>query len=162
MVADPSAWWTDAAPTISIGMHCRVELPAEPLLEAVLIPWHAIHEDRWVYVFEPAATGANQSRGRLGHREVSVLRMIGDEVLVDFRGYDDRHTCQLKSGELLIVSRLADPVFGMQVALHATPQSAQIERDGRSPVARSEFAPMGPEAARPARSHTEAPTGSGE
>ena len=105
-------------------MHCRAELPAEPLAEAILIPWHAIHEDRWVYVFEPATDGANHASGRLRRREVSILRMIGDEVLVNYRGHSDPHRSQLKSGEQLVVSRLADPVVGMRVALQRTPESA--------------------------------------
>ncbi len=145
MVADPSAWWPNAAPTISIGMHCRAELPAEPLREAVLIPWHAIHEDRWVYVFEPVTDKAGRGLGRLDRREVTMLRMIGDEVLVDYRGYRGPQACQLEPGEQLLVSRLADPVVGMQVALQETLNSAPRERDRASPTMSAQFAAMGTE-----------------
>lgn len=162
MAAGRGAWAYNAAPMISIGMFCRAELPAQPLPEAILIPWHAIHEDRWVYVFEPVADGTNQGLGRLGRREVSILRMIGDEVLVDFRGRDERHRCQLKAGEQLVVSRLADPVPGMQVALQSTLESAPIEGDRTSPAASAEFAAMRPTVAHLAMSGTTASTGSGE
>ncbi len=154
MTAGRGARSLDTAPTISIGMHCRAELPAEPLAEAVLIPWQAIHEDRWVYVFEPASDEANQGLGRLGRREVNILRMIGDEVLVDYRGHDDSHISQLKSGEQLVVSRLAYPVVGMQVALQKTVQSAPNGWDEPSPTEPAEFATMRQETARLAMSHS--------
>jgi multidrug efflux pump subunit AcrA (membrane-fusion protein) len=141
-----------AAPVISIGMHCRAELPAEPLLDAVLIPWHAVHEDRWVYVFEPVAERANQGLGRLGRREVSILRLTGDEVLVDYRGREGPHRSQLKPGEQLVVSRLDDPVIGMQVALQETLDSAPTELDRPSPAAPTDFATMGSDVARLAMS----------
>jgi hypothetical protein len=152
MTASRSDWSPDGAPAISIGMHCRAELPAEPLEDAVLIPWHAIHEDRWVYVYEPASDGADQGLGRLGRREVNMLRMVGDEVLVDYRGRDDSHRSQLKSGDQLVVSRLADPVVGMQVALQETSDSAPNEWDKLSPFDPADFATMAPEVARVAMS----------
>lgn len=152
MAAARGAWSHDAAPAISIGMHCRAELPAEPLAEAVLIPWHTIHDDRWVYVFEPAADGANQGLGRLGRREVSILRMIGDEVLVDYRRRDGSHRSQLKPGEQLVVSRLTDPVVGMQVALQKTLDSAPNEWDKPSPAVPAESVVVGSAMARLAMS----------
>ena len=147
MATGRGVWSHDVAPTISIGMHCRAELPAEPLDEAVLIPWHAIHEDRWVYVFEPAKGGANQRLGRLGRRQVSILRMIGDEVLVDYRGHDGPHRSQLESGEQLVVSRLTDPVVGMQVALQKISDTAPNGWDRPSPSTPAEFAAGGREVA---------------
>ncbi|UCE58416.1 MAG: hypothetical protein JSU63_13350 [Phycisphaerales bacterium] len=148
MAADRSGRTLDGTPAISIGMHCRAELPARPLDEAVLIPWHAIHEDRWVYVFEPATAGAQKSLGRLGRREVNVLRMVGDEVLVDYHGYTGPHRSQLKSGEQLVVSRLADPVVGMQVALRRTGESAPGGWDMENAAVPAELAKMGTEAVR--------------
>jgi hypothetical protein len=152
MAAGRRVWSHGAAPTISIGMHCRAELPAEPLADAVLIPWHAIHEDRWVYVFESAKGGANQGLGRLGRREVSILRMIGDEVLVDYRGHDGPQGSQLESGEQLVVSRLADPVVGMHVALQKTSDTAPNGWDRPSPSTPAEFATTGRKIARLAMS----------
>ena len=84
------AWEHYAAPAISIGMHCRAELPAEPLAEAILIPWHAVHEDRWVYVFEPVAGGANQDLGRLGRREVDRAAALGSRSRARRRGQHPR------------------------------------------------------------------------
>jgi hypothetical protein len=133
-------------------MHCRAELPAEPLEDAVLIPWHAIHEDRWVYVYEPASDGVDQGLGRLGRREVNMLRMVGDEVLVDYRGRDDPHGRQLKSGDQLVVSRLADPVVGMQVALQEPLDSDPNDWDKLSPLDPVDFATTPSEAERLAMS----------
>ncbi len=154
MAGGRNAWSRGAAPTISIGMHCRAELPAEPLAEAVLIPWHAIHEDRWVYVFESAAEGSNQGLGHLGRREVSILRTIGDEVLVDYRDHNNPHRSQLKPGERLVVSRLADPVVGMQVALQKTLDSAPNGWDKPGHAAPAEFATTGQDVARLALSNS--------
>lgn len=142
----------DSALGVSVGMYCRAELPAEPLTNALLIPRRTIHDDRWVYVFEPATDGANQGLGRLGRREVSILRMIGDEVLVDYRGHDGPHRSQLESGEQLVVSRLADPVVGMQVALQKTSDTIPNGWDRPSPSTPAEFATTGREIARLAMS----------
>ena len=152
MAVARSAWPNDGAPAISIGMYCRAELPAEPLADAVLIPWHAIHEDRWVYVFEPADDGANQGIGRLGRRNVTILRTIGDEVLVDYFGHENPHGSQLKPSEQLIVSRLTEPVVGMRVALHKGSDSSPNERDNVSPAPRPEVTETGTAVGRPAMS----------
>ena len=152
LAADRSGHSPDAAPTISIGMDCRAELPGEPLLDAVLIPRHAVHEDRWVYVFESATDGDHQGLGRLARREVSMLRMIGDEVLIDYRGHDNPRGNWLESDELLVVSRVADPVPGMQVALNSALDSAPNEWARPSSIVPAEFASLGNEQARMAMS----------
>jgi len=138
----------DAAPTISIGMHCRSELPGKPLIEAVLIPRHTVHDDRWVYVFEPATDGADSRLGRLARRDVSMLRMIGEEVLVDYRGHDNPHRNRLKTGDQLVVSRLADSVTGMRVSLRSTIDRAPIDWNEPSSIESSEFAALGEGGAR--------------
>jgi len=162
MAAERGAWWHDAPPSISIGMRCRAELPAEPLVDAILVPWHTIHEGRWVYVFEPAADETKQGLGRLGRREVSILRMMDDEVLVDFRGLSDRHTCQLKPGEQLVVSLLPNPVVGMKVVLPPSLESDPIEQDRLSSTASAGITAMGRQVTRLAMSNTAVQTGTGE
>ncbi len=152
VTADRKGHGPDAAPTISIGMHCRVELPGNPLVDAVLIPRHAVHEDRWVYVFEPATDGAQQGFGRLARREVSMLRMIGDEVLVDYRGHDNPYGNPLKPGEQLVVSQVADPVAGMQVVLQRMSDSIPSDWDDPKSSMRAEFASPGKERGRLAMS----------
>jgi len=107
----------DAAPALSIGMHCRAELPTAPLLDAVVIPRHAVHDSHWVYVFAPDDDPATEGMGRLEIRRVSMLRGFGDHVLVDYRDRDDAAPCELEAGELLVVSPLVKPVPGMRVAL---------------------------------------------
>ncbi len=115
-------------PNLSVGMFCQVELPAEPLHEALIVPRHAIYEDRWVYVFEPDHGDPNASTGTLAIRHVPMLRVVGDRVLVHFAAegpattiaLDDTGSmearlasCELRPGEEIIVSPLVNPVPGM-------------------------------------------------
>ncbi len=116
MVATVGDESTDAPQRLSIGMYCKTELPAEPLADALLVPRHAVHDSRWVYVFEPDV-GSDGSTGRLGRREVPLLRSVGDSVLVDFRGREASQVCELTSGDQIIVSPLNKPVLGMKVRL---------------------------------------------
>ena len=129
----------DNLPTISIGMHCRAELPAAELSEAVLIPWHAIQENRWVYVFEPTWDGPNQSTGKLGRREVGVLRTIEDMVLVGYRGYKDAKDEHLKVGDQLVLSHLANPIVGMSVALQNRSDYVPERWDNSSAIPKSDL-----------------------
>ncbi|MHC5112005.1 MAG: efflux RND transporter periplasmic adaptor subunit [Planctomycetota bacterium] len=108
-----------AAPQLSIGMFCSAELPAKPLEETVMVPRHAIHENRWVYVFEPEPDFKTTGMGQLGRREISVLRAMNDRVLVDYRDRQGSEVCELKPGEQVVVSRLTKPVIGMRVKLRA-------------------------------------------
>ena len=127
MVATVTNGRTDAPSQLSIGMYCKTELPTEPLADAILVPRHAVYDSRWVYVFEPDAD-SDGSTGRLGRREVPLLRSIGDSVLVDYRGrvsrtalepYGEAHftpqVCELTAGDQVIVSPLVKPVVGMKV-----------------------------------------------
>lgn len=103
--------------TLAIGMYCRTELPARTLEDALLVPRHAIHEDRWVYVFEPDPDSAGDAIGRLGRRRVPRLRSVRDEVLVDYRGRDGGPLCELDANEMVITSPLTKPVVGMPIRL---------------------------------------------
>lgn len=129
MVATVRGESNDAPPRLSIGMYCKTELPAEPLADALLVPRHAIYDSRWVYVFEPDG-GSNARTGRLGRREVPLLRSLGDSMLVDYRGRVSRmalephgeahftpQVCELTSGDQVIVSPLVKPVVGMKIRL---------------------------------------------
>jgi hypothetical protein len=97
-------------------MYCKTELPAEPLADALLVPRHAVYDSRWVYVFERDA-GSDGTTGRLGRREVPLLRSLGDSVLVDYQGRDASQVCELTAGDQVIVSPLVKPVVGMKVRL---------------------------------------------
>lgn len=128
----------DSVPTLSVGMYCRAELPANPLIDALLVPRHAIHDDRWVYVFEPDANAKNGESGRLGRREISMLRAMGDRVLVDYRDRDGTEICELRAGEQVVVSPLTRPVVGMKIAVRQ-PETAvagnRINAPAGSPAA---------------------------
>jgi multidrug efflux pump subunit AcrA (membrane-fusion protein) len=117
-------------PSLSIGMFCRAEIPAEPLKEALVIPRHAMHDDHTVLVFVPDDVDAS-SAGHLEIRHVPMLRTVGDDVLVAFRGDEERvvatqvadsaavneqpAVCELRPNDLLIVSPLPRPVPGMRL-----------------------------------------------
>lgn len=132
MVATVSEGDLSATPTISIGMHCRAELPTKPLEGALLVAKRAVYDHRFVYVFEPDAASADGRVGRLARREVPLLRTVGDSVLVDYAGRTDDQLCELKPGELVVVSPLARPVVGMEIRRrpeHAADRHALIESD---------------------------------
>jgi multidrug efflux pump subunit AcrA (membrane-fusion protein) len=125
--------------TLSVGMFCRTELPARRLEEALLVPRHAIHENACVYVFEPDPTLEDDSVGRLGRRAVPMLRSVGDQVLVDYRGRQDDGLCELQPGEAVVVSPLVKPVVGMPVRLRdehfaLTAESEEITPSTHTPA----------------------------
>lgn len=107
-------------PGLSVGMYCRVELPSEPLTESYWVPRQALQEERWVYVVDDQ--GSHDGAGRLARREVTPLRVIGDEVLVHHGGLGTLEPTGLRSGDRLVVSPLTKPVEGMRV--RAVPSQA--------------------------------------
>ncbi len=111
---------------LSIGMFCTAELPAKALVEALLVPRHAVYDGRWVYVFEPDADSKDASVGRLGRREIPVLRSIGNDVLVDFADRGDGSLCELAANERVVVSPLSKPVIGMRVRLRGAAAVASV------------------------------------
>ncbi len=119
MVAKVQLGGADGFPKLAIGMHCRAELPARKLTDALLVPRHAVYDNRWVYVFEPSSDASSSAVGRLARRRVSLLRSIGDSVLVDYSGFNDDEAdagaCDLEAGELIVVSPLIKPVIGMKI-----------------------------------------------
>jgi len=117
MVATVALGSDESSPTLAIGMHCRVELPVEPLTGALLIPRHAIYDNRWAYVFEPDPDSQDHRMGLLGRREVPMLRSVGDAVLVDYAGREGTEVCELGSDERVVVSPLVKPVVGMRIRL---------------------------------------------
>jgi multidrug efflux pump subunit AcrA (membrane-fusion protein) len=117
MMATVDAGTGEVGPALSIGMFCSAELPAQPLDEAVLIPRHAIYENKWVYAFEAAPHSPDPRTGRLVRRQVPMLRAVGDFVLVDYRGREGTEVCELHPGDQLVVSPLVKPVVGMTVRL---------------------------------------------
>lgn len=123
-------------PPLSTGMFCRAELPTEPLEDALVVPWHAIHDRQTVYVFEPEADGSGH--GRLVVKRVPTLRRVGEQVLVAYRGGVDSSqaddvgsVCELKPGDRVVVSPLPRAVEGMRLAVSevmtaAAPQSEPV------------------------------------
>ncbi len=140
MIATVSNGDGEVGPALAIGMFCRTELPARPLSEALLVPRHAVYDNRWVYVFEPDTTALGTRVGSLARRRVPMLRAIGDDVLVDYSGRTGTEVCELQAGELVVTSPLLKPVVGMRVRMRdervtATPASASEAADvGRTPA----------------------------
>jgi multidrug efflux pump subunit AcrA (membrane-fusion protein) len=117
MIASSDGAGDDPAPTLSIGMYCTTELPGRTLSDALLVPRHAIYDNRYVYVLEPDPASPNGATGRLARREVPMLRTVEGKVLVDYRTREDNKPCELKPGERVVVSPLTKPVVGMKVRL---------------------------------------------
>jgi len=115
MVATNVGTDSDIAPTLSIGMYCTTELPGKTLADALLVPRHAIYDNRYVYVLEPDSPDART--GRLARREVPMLRTLEGNVLVDYAARDDGRLCELKPGDRVITSPLPKPVVGMKLRL---------------------------------------------
>jgi hypothetical protein len=135
----------DSRPPLSVGMFCRVEIPAEPLPNALTVPRAAIHDDgsgseaRYVYVFEPA--GPDSVEGRLAMRRVPMLRTVNDRVLVDFErspslaadwaGTGPEEVCEVHSGDEVVISPLPRAVEGMRLRRPAPIRVADLEQQPR-------------------------------
>lgn len=117
MVATVTQGATEKGPTLSIGMFCKAELPAQVLLDALLVPRHAIYDNQWVYIFETDDQSTGNRVGRLARREVPMLRTIGDAVLVDYRDREGTEICTLTAGDRVVVSPLLSPVVGMKIRM---------------------------------------------
>jgi hypothetical protein len=117
MVATVNVGDGESRPALAIGMHCRAELPAKRLAGALMVPRHAVHDNRWVYVFEPDPQAGDDKAGRLGRRKVPMLRSVGDSVLVEYAGREGTEVCELAPGERVVVSPLIKPVVGMKVRM---------------------------------------------
>lgn len=102
----------DDRPSLAIGMHCRAELPGRRIDDAILVPRHAIHDDRFVYV---VVANTDAGTGRLAERVVQPLRSFGDLVLVGPGESASDNTPSLQGGELVMTSPLSNPIDGMVV-----------------------------------------------
>lgn len=132
---------TTGGGTLAIGMYCRTELPARVLEDALLVPRHAIHDNRWVYVFEASADSDDPALGVLGRRSVPRLRTVASGVLVDYRGRGDGPVCELKPYDRVITSRLRRPVVGMPVRLRGAQSMHASLRTAAPPVETSPVLP---------------------
>ncbi len=111
-----------SAVDLAVGMFCRVELPAQTQQAALLVPRHAVYDQRWVYVFEPDAT--HPATGRLARRAVTVMRTLFDELMLDPRV--EASEGGVSPGEWVVVSPLERPVIGMGLAL-ADPSAVEAQ-----------------------------------
>jgi multidrug efflux pump subunit AcrA (membrane-fusion protein) len=125
-------------PQLSIGMFCTAAIPAEPLADALVVPRSAIHENNLVYIFEPDPASPDGRSGRLAARRVPLLRSVGDQVLVDFVGRAQHERlpaeralaeCELRRGELTVLSPLPRAVIGMELRLRGPAQSTIANLD---------------------------------
>jgi multidrug efflux pump subunit AcrA (membrane-fusion protein) len=123
----------ESAPALSIGMFCKTELPAAPLLDSLAVPRHAIYDNEWVYVFVADDDGSDGRGGRLERRRVPMLRSLRDDVLVDYRGRDETKPCELAPGDRVVVSPLPKPVVGMRIRLRED-DVASAQRGNPGPV----------------------------
>jgi multidrug efflux pump subunit AcrA (membrane-fusion protein) len=85
------------------GMFCEVRIASLPVADAVRLPRAAVQPDGSVFV---------EVDGRLVSRQVHVLRVLGDEILID-QG--------LATGDRVVLNRIANAVAGMQVKRYEAP-----------------------------------------
>ncbi|MCP4589758.1 MAG: hypothetical protein GY842_03355 [bacterium] len=117
----------NSRPPLSVGMFCRAELPTEPLNDALIVPRHAVYDESTVYVFE--ADEGDSHDGRLAIRRVSILRSVGDSVLVAYGRAEGMgateadeaasQMTELAAGDLVVVSPLHKAVEGMRLVRRA-------------------------------------------
>lgn len=98
---------------LAIGMFCRAELPGRPLMDAMLVPRHAIYDDRFVYAVQ--RDPGSKTGGHLVEREISMLRAIGNQVLISYHQRGEAEVCQVQPGDFVVTTPLAKPVNGMSV-----------------------------------------------
>ena len=126
-------------PALSVGMFCRVEIPAVPLQQAIVVPRSAVQTEgnggvaRFVHVFEPDSQSPDGLEGRLAMRPVELLRVVEDSVLVSHAAPDgDRvpraaavstRGSPLQVGELVVLSPLPWAVEGMKLRRQADASS---------------------------------------
>lgn len=97
-VRDP--WKTfrpGAQPPLQPGMFCEVEITAQTVPQAALLPRTALRDHHTVFLVQD---------GVLAVRQVQVLRLLRDQVII---------TGGLQPGDRVIVSPLGTPVIGMQL-----------------------------------------------
>ena len=75
-------------PPLSIGMFCRVEIPAEPLKDALVVPRLAVYDrtdgsaSKFVYVYEPDDESFYSIPGREWDTEIEeLLDIVADKLL---------------------------------------------------------------------------------
>ena len=84
-------------PALQPGMFCRVDITANGIADAFVIPRTALHDENSVFLAED---------GRLARRKVEVARFRHDEAVID---------AGLHAGDRLVVSVLSAPVTGMKL-----------------------------------------------
>ncbi len=130
-------------PVLSLGMFCRVEIPATPLKDAIVVPRSAVQDagdgsgGKFVWILQPTDPSSPEE-GVLTRRTVTALRTVDNRVLVSYAASDcglgaasaGQPVCELRPGEQIVVSQLPWATDGMRLRRGGVTHSA-------SPVARS-------------------------
>lgn len=115
-------------PALSLGMFCRVEIPATPLENAIVVPRSAVQDaedgsaTKFVWVFQPSDP-SSPGEGVLTRRVVPALRTVDNRVLVSYAQADsgiaaattDLPACELQPGEQIVLSQLPWATEGMRL-----------------------------------------------
>jgi RND family efflux transporter MFP subunit len=87
-------------PPLSVGLFVAAEILGDSIASAVVLPRSALREGDQVFVID--------AEGRLRSRDVDVLRIVGDEVVV---------RSGLDAGERVCISALQSAIDGMRVRI---------------------------------------------
>ncbi len=85
-------------PALLPGTFCRIEIPARYLERVAKIPKNSVYSDNKVYIVK---------NGRLLSKRVKIAQIDGESAYI---------AGGLEEGELVVVSKMADPVEGMEVS----------------------------------------------
>lgn len=119
-VRDPwQAFRPGQHPPLQPGMFCQVEIAAQTVANAAVIPRVALHGGQTVFLAQD---------GVLATRRVHVLRLLRDQAII---------TAGLRPGDKVVVSPLTAPVVGMklrplEVAPPTTPRSIPVGQSGNA------------------------------
>ena len=85
-------------PTLLPGTFCKIEIPVKYLKRAVIIPRSALYSGNKVYIVKG---------GRLHSREVKISFLDGENAYL---------TGGLEDSDMVVTSKIADPIEGMEVS----------------------------------------------
>ena len=102
---------SDSRPPLSIGLFVEAEILGEKVDNIVQLPRSALHDNNRVYIIDDT--------NRLRFRDVQVLRVVKDEVLI---------MGGLVAGERVCVSALSIAVDGMRVRISSDAGSSVVSR----------------------------------
>ncbi len=106
----------DSLPLVE-GMFCQLEIPGRTMRNVYRLPRWAVSFDGFVFIAEGE---------HLRRRYVEVVRTQGEETFIE---------AGLEPGELVVLTRLVNPVPGILIEYDAPDEAGEVARDAEAPPA---------------------------